>query len=102
MEKNKTTVTGDNTSVHNTDIEEISRLIDELVVKLNTTEIRIHDKSDIISSIETLKIEVNKEKPSKITMMSIGKTILENLKYVKGIAPSIHLIWDKLTILITR
>lgn len=91
-----------NSSPNNKDTEEISKLIDELVAKLNTSEVPIHDKSDIISSIQTLKSEVNKEKPSKITLMSIGKTILENLKYVKEIAPFVHSIWDRIATMITR
>ena len=96
-------INSDNQSIviNQNDIEQISKMIDEFITRLNTTQQPIKDKEDIISAVTTLKGEINKEKPSKITLSSIGKTVLENLKYVKDVVPYFHLIWDKVSALIS-
>lgn len=82
------------------DIAEISKLIEELIANVNSLGDGISNKLDIISSIDSLKAELNKEKPSKTTLSGIGKTILENLKYVKDVAPIVHAIWKRIETLI--
>ncbi|XZF15522.1 hypothetical protein ACTHGU_05255 [Chitinophagaceae bacterium MMS25-I14] len=85
-----------NTTTNENETTELIRLIDELTDKLGNTPEPVKEKDDVLSSIAILKSEISKEKPNKVTLAGIGKAVLENLKYVKDVAPIAHLVWDKI------
>ena|SRR5438876_11060915 len=91
--------TGDNASITNTynnnpDLQQLSTLLDNLLEKIGSSTEPIPGKEDIVSSVAVLKEEIKKEKPGHITLKSIGGAILENLKYVKDLAPIAATVWQ--------
>lgn len=83
-------------------LQQLMPLLEQLLSAVSSTKENVPGKEDIISSVTTLKEEVKKEKPSHITLKSIGSAILENLKYVKDIAPIAESIWHHISAFIAR
>jgi hypothetical protein len=78
---------------NNSNAEEILKILEQMVTKLNEITQPVNDKEDIISSMAILKQEVTKEKPNKITLRSIGKGVVDSLKYVTELAPYASSLW---------
>lgn len=96
---------GDNASIQSSqqkavftgnDLQEIAPLFDKLVAGLNTAALDERNKADLLAKVETVKQELSKEKPSGITVGTVFKTVLENLKHVKDVLPIGQMIWEKL------
>jgi len=61
--------------------EEAIGLLDQVVQRLT----QLHSGSDhrnVVEAIGTMKVEINKEQPNKLTVGSLGTAVLENLKQI--------------------
>jgi hypothetical protein len=83
-------------TIPGSDKEEISNLLLQVKTMIEQSREAVPEKSAAIASVEALQTEVQKEKPNKSFVSTMGKTILENLKYVKDVAVVFQLAWDKI------
>jgi hypothetical protein len=89
---------GDNVSIHNqnainNDVKDIVASLDLLMAHLSAPGVDIPEHEDMKASVTMLKEEVQKKEPNKLTLKGVGKMVLENLKYVKDLAPLAEGLW---------
>lgn len=96
-------VTGDNNTINatttyqNNDLKQLSVLFDELFAKLQMTGTEVPGKVDVMDAIAALKEEIKRPEPKKGILKLLGKTILDNLSYVKLLAPIAQNIWQHIS-----
>lgn len=78
-------------------IQKMSALLDQLLLRLQNTPEPVANKEDIVQAITSLKEEVHKPQPGKLTIKAIGGTILDSLKYVSTLAPIAEDLWHHIS-----
>ena len=90
--------TNRNASVtQNTDLQQLSSLIEVLFEKLQVPGEEVANKADLLDAINDLKEEIKKPEPKKSLLKVLGKTVLDNLGYVKTLAPIAQSIWHHIS-----
>lgn len=95
-------VVGDNATINNTknqnaDLQQLSSLIEVLFNKLQSPGEDMANKADVLDAINDLKEEIKKPEPKKSILKVLGKTVLDNLGYVKTLAPIAERIWHHIS-----
>ena len=99
--------TGDGASItvtnnNSQDLQQLSVLLDQLLSQLHSTPEKIDNKAEIVNAVTTLKEEAKKPSPGKLTLKSIAGTVLDNLKYVKDLAPIAESIYHHIIALVAH
>ena len=87
---------GAGASIHNTnnpDIAQLSALLDQLLSRISQSQEAIPNKTEVISTLATLKQELAGGKPDHEKVKGMFSSIMENLKYVKDLAPLAAGLW---------
>lgn len=79
------------------ELKQVSILLDQLLTQLQHTSETVEKKDDLVQAITSLKEEVHKPSPGKLTMKAIGGTILDSLKYVSTLAPIAQQLWHSIS-----
>ena len=83
----------------NQDVQQLTALLDQLLAKLQNTQEPIANKEELVKTVATLKEEVNKPSPSKLTIKAVGSALLSSLKYVNTLAPIAESVWHHISTL---
>jgi hypothetical protein len=100
--KAENVIVGDNSTINattyqNADLQHIASLIDVLFNKLQAPGEEVANKTDILNAINDIKEEIKKPEPKKSILKVLGKTVLDNLGYVKTLAPIAQSIWHHIS-----
>lgn len=92
-------ISGDNGTINytNTDLQQLSSLFEELFNKLQSPGEEVVNKADVLDAISVLKEEIKKPEPQKNILKVLGKSVLDNLGYVKALAPIAETIWKHIS-----
>jgi len=85
------------TTYQNADLQQLSVLFNELFEKLHLQGEDVPNRSDVLDAISDLKEEIKKPEPKKSLLKVLGKTVLDNLGYVKTLAPIAQSIWHHIS-----
>jgi hypothetical protein len=85
------------TTYQNADLQQLSVLFNVLFEKLQTSGEDVPNKADVLDAINDLKEEIKKPEPKKSILKALGKTVLDNLGYIKTLAPIAQSIWHHIS-----
>ncbi|WP_207510976.1 hypothetical protein [Longitalea luteola] len=85
------------TNHQHADLQQLAALITVLVDKLQAPDEAVANKADVLEAINDLREEIKKPEPKKSILKALGKTVLDNLGYVKTLAPVAQDIWKHIS-----
>jgi hypothetical protein len=90
---NSQTATIEYITINEHDLKKINDQIDQVLSLL-----KVHKQepktAEVISSVEDYKKKINESEIKRTTLIDLGKSILDNMKYVTMLSPIAHTIWQ--------